>query len=224
MILEVCCGNPESVYAAVEGGASRVELCSRLDLDGLTPSWEDLSALRRAFPALRIHVLIRCRAGDFHYSVPEVDVMAADAARARELGADGLVLGALTAGGGVDLPAMERLMAAAGDLPVTFHRAFDRVKEPFRALEEIIGLGCRRILTSGQAPSAREGTDMLCLLRERAGGRIIILPGGGITPENAAWVASATGCTELHASASVEINGIRTTSPGKVARIISALK
>lgn len=223
MTLEVCCGNLESVKAAVEGGAPRVELCSRLDLDGLTPVWEDLRVARRLFPSLKIHVLIRPREGDFCYSADEVSLMSAHIETALTLGADGLVLGALDEKGDVDKNVMEELLAVARPWApaLTFHRAFDVCRRPFDALETIEGMGFHRILTSGQAPSAQEGTDMLRELQERA--HLIILPGGGINASNARRILELSGCTELHASASTLLpDGRKVTDAKKVAAILAA--
>ena len=217
-LLEVCCGNLDSVHAAVRGGAPRIELCSALELDGLTPAWEDLRSARALYPSLTIHVLIRPRAGDFCYSPAEVQQMAADIRTALSLGADGIVIGCLTPDGDVDLPAMRVLMADARN--VTFHRAFDVCRLPFDALEDIIGLGCRRILTSGQAPTAAEGTDLIRALQERADGRIGLLPGCGVTPRNARRILELSGCTEIHASASHTVNGRKVTSSRTVAAIL----
>ena len=217
-LLEVCCGNLDSVHAAVKGGAPRIELCSALELDGLTPSWEDLRTARALYPHLTIHVLIRPRPGDFCYSPAELQQMAADIRTALSLGADGIVIGCLTPEGDVDIPAMQVLMADARN--VTFHRAFDVCRRPFDALEAIIGLGCRRLLTSGQAPTVAEGTDMVRALRERAAGRIGLLPGCGVTPRNARRILELTGCTEIHASASHTVNGRKVTSSRTVAAIL----
>ena len=248
MTLEVCCGNLESVHAAVAGGATRIELCSALEQDGLTPSWEVLNQVRAYYPSLVIHVLIRSRAGDFCYSPEEVSAMTSQIEDALVFGADGLVLGALTPEGDIDCEAMRTWMSVLDDwqlakgfeaggchssmdahffkglIPrpsVTFHRAFDVCREPFRALEDIIGLGCNRILTSGQAPTALEGAALIRQLRERADGRIGLLPGGGITPSNARAVLEATGCTELHASASTTIDGRKVTSAAIVKAILA---
>jgi len=221
-LLEVCCGSVESVRAAVEGGARRIELCSALEVDGLTPSREDLRTVRALYPDLTVHVLIRPRAGDFCYTEEEVDRMAEAVDEALDEGADGIVTGCLTPKGDVDLAAMRRLVRPG--VPVTFHRAFDACPRPFRALKEAIGLGCSRILTSGQAPTALEGADLIRALRKRARGAILLLPGGGVTPENAARILLATGCAEIHASASEIIDGKKVTSAAKVAAILSAIE
>ena len=251
-LLEVCCGNLESVDAAVAGGARRIELCSALEVDGLTPPVEWIREVRKRYPSLIIHVLVRSRAGDFVYTEEEVETMAAQVEEALEAGADGIVIGCLTAGGDVDVPAMERLVRtvesynlaadlmrsdlchAANDshffpgpskrVSITFHRAFDVCKRPFDALEQIIALGCDRILTSGQGPTVVEGSDMLRELRKRAAGRIIILPGGGVTPRNAGRILAMTGCTEIHASASETLDGKKVTSAAKVAAILNSIE
>lgn len=223
MILEVCCGNLDSVKAAVEGGAQRVELCSRLEVDGLTPLWEDLREARSLYPQLKIHVLIRPREGDFCYSAKEVDKMAADIEIALALGADGLVLGALDEKDDVDQAVIQELLAVAEPWApaLTFHRAFDVCRRPFDALETIEGMGFHRILTSGQAPSAQEGTDMLRELQSRT--QLIILPGGGINASNARRILELSGCSELHASASsLQPDGRKVTEAKKVAAIIAA--
>ena len=224
-LLEVCCGSPESVAAAVAGGARRIELCAHLELDGLTPPMEWVRDAKTRYPDLLVHVLIRPRAGDFVYAAEETDTMVLQIREALEAGADGIVIGALTPAGDVDLALLKRLISVipAGRASVTFHRAFDVCRKPFDALEQIIGLGCDRILTSGQQPTVVEGTDMLRALRQHARGRILILPGGGVTPENAARVLAGTGCVEIHASASETIDGKKITSAAKVAAILQAI-
>ena len=224
-LLEVCCGSPESVAAAVAGGARRIELCAHLELDGLTPPMEWVRDAKTRCPGLLVHVLIRPRAGDFVYAAEETDTMVLQIREALEAGADGIVIGALMPAGDVDLALLKRLISVipAGRASVTFHRAFDVCRKPFDALEQIIGLGCDRILTSGQQPTVVEGTDMLRALRQHARGRILILPGGGVTPENAARVLAGTGCVEIHASASETIDGKKITSAAKVAAILQAI-
>lgn len=198
MILEVCAGDIAGVEAAARGGAARVELCSALDCGGLTPSAGMIAEALRV-PRLRVHVLIRPREGDFVYSRREVDVMLADIAEARRLGAHGVAVGALTAAGAVDVEAMRQVVDAASGMQLTFHRAFDRVADADAAFRQLIELGFHRVLTSGCAPSAYEGIPMLRHLRQSGAGRIKILAGAGINADNAAAVAAVA--DELHASA-----------------------
>lgn len=197
-LLEVCAGSIDSAQAAAEGGAERIELCSGLADGGITPSQGLIAA---AVKLIKTNVLIRPREGDFVYSPAEVEVMAADVARCRQLGCNGVVIGALTPAGDIDLDTCRRLMAEAGEMEVTFHRAFDLCRDPYGALEQLIDLGCRRVLTSGQAPSAMQGAEMLGRLHAQAAGRIIILAGGGVNSANAATLLARTGVSELHASA-----------------------
>ncbi|MBD5244621.1 MAG: copper homeostasis protein CutC [Barnesiella sp.] len=199
-LLEVCAGDLESVRAAAEGGAARVELCSALGEGGVTPS---IGFLRQALlvPGLRVHVLIRPRGGDFLYTPEEVNAMVADIEACREAGAHGVVIGALTPDGDIDLPSCRRMIEAAGEMSVTFHRAFDLCRNPEEALDTIIELGCDRLLTSGQAATALEGTPLLRRLHDRAAGRLVILAGGGVTPDNAADILIGSGTNEVHASA-----------------------
>ena len=199
-LLEVCAGDLESVRAAAEGGAARVELCSALGEGGVTPS---IGFIRQALlvPGLRVHVLIRPRGGDFLYTPEEVNAMVADIEACREAGAHGVVIGALTPDGDIDLPSCRRMIEAAGEMSGTFHRAFDLCRNPEEALDTILELGCDRLLTSGQAATALEGTPLLRRLHDRAAGRLVILAGGGVTPDNAADILIGSGTNEVHASA-----------------------
>lgn len=198
--LEICVGSIESVLAARKGGAERVELCAALEVGGITPS-AGLIAAAREVPDLKLHVLIRPRGGDFLYDAHEARCMEHDIRLCRTLGADGVVIGALTAEGDVDVALCRRLVQAAEGMSITFHRAFDMCREPYRALEEIIGLGCHRLLTSGQAATALEGADIIKQLKTRVAGRLILMPGCGVSSTNAAEILRATGTTEIHASA-----------------------
>ena len=196
--LEVCCGDLQSVRAAIEGGAHRVELCEALELDGLTPSEAMMeSAIGMGIP---VQVLIRVREGDFVYNKDEICKMRNDIRLARKLGAAGVVIGALMPDGSIDEEAIRCLMDEAEGLSVTFHRAFDVCREPEEALEKIISLGCHRLLTSGQAPTAELGIPMLKKLVEQADGRIIIMPGAGVNPQNASRILEETGALEIHGS------------------------
>lgn len=196
--LEICTGDPQGVMAAVEGGADRVELCSGLAEGGLTPS---AAMIQFAASQLPTNVLIRPRAGDFIYSEDELRVMEADIRMAVASGASGIVIGVLTPEGDVDKEACRRLLKDAKGLDNTFHRAFDLATNPFRALEDIISLGFKRVLTSGQAATASEGAELIAKLKEQAAGRILIMAGAGVNPDNAANLLSASGADEIHASA-----------------------
>lgn len=199
-MLEICCGDIESVIAAAKGGADRVELCSALSEGGLTPSIGLIKAAVN-IPGIRVHVLIRPRNGDFLYNDTERDIMISDIEAARKAGAHGVVIGALTPDGDIDIDTCSSLINAADGMDVTFHRAFDVCRNPEEALETIIKLGCTRILTSGQMPSAIEGTAILRRLNELASGRIILLAGAGVSSGNAKDIIIQTGIRELHASA-----------------------
>ena len=200
-LLEVCTGSLASVEAAAEGGAERIELCAALPLDGLTPSLGTIRLVRQRWPQLRIHVLVRPREGDFVYSQAELRAMALDIEAAKPY-ADGFVSGALTLEGDIDMMATEVLVRQSGDKPFTFHRAFDHCRQPLVALEQLIRLGCSRILTSGQQPTALAGIDLLRRLNDVSSGRIIIMPGGGVNAENARLILDQTGCSEIHGSCS----------------------
>ena len=175
--LEICTGDPEGILTAFAAGADRIELCSGLAEGGLTPS---IAAVRFASGLKQgtVNVLIRPRAGDFVYTPAEVRIMTDDIRAAMEAGASGIAVGALTPDGRVDEEACRDFIAAAGpNADSTFHRAFDVTRDPYEALETIIGLGFRRILTSGQAASALEGAELIARLRRQAAGRIEIMAG-----------------------------------------------
>ena len=197
---EICANSVASCIAAQEGGADRVELCSGIPEGGTTPSFGMIRKARASID-IGLNVIIRPRGGDFLYSEDELEEMSHDIGIAEELGADGLVIGCLTKEGNIDKKAMSILMEAAGNLPVTFHRAFDHSADPLKALEDIIELGCARILTSGCRPTALEGADLLAQLVEKAGDRIIIMPGCGVNEDNIAEIARLSGAREFHFSA-----------------------
>ena len=197
---EICANSVASCIAAQEGGANRVELCAGIPEGGTTPSYGMIRNARENI-SIALNVIIRPRGGDFLYSESEIKEMIYDIQAAKELGADGLVFGCLKPDGTVDMAAMSRLMEAAGDTPVTFHRAFDHTNDPFKALEDIISLGCARILTSGCRPAALEGADLLSRLVEKAGERIIIMPGCGVRENNIAEIARLSSAREFHFSA-----------------------
>lgn len=223
---EVCCPSLEAVAGAVAAGAGRIELCERLEVGGVTPSESLIKDALAVAGVVPVNVLVRPREGDFVYSEEEAAQMLESIELCRALGASGVVIGALRSDGSVDMSLMCRLLAAArpvaarpaaaaasatavvdpagpGDLrplSVTFHRAFDECRDPFAALEDIIILGIDRLLTSGHCANAWEGRFILKELVERAAGRIVIMPGCGITPANLDEIAAITAATEFHGS------------------------
>ena len=203
-MLEICIDGVASAKAAAAGGADRVELCANLPEGGTTPSAGMIREARAAFRG-GLMIIIRPRGYDFLYSEDEMAVMLHDIRLARELGADGVVIGCLTDEGRVDRERSARLLDAAGKLDVTFHRAFDMARDLPEALEDIASLGIRRVLTSGGAPDVPSGRSVIQDLVKRAGGRISIMPGGGVTEANLGEVVRATGVREVHLSARGEV-------------------
>lgn len=198
--IEICAGSIESAIAANKGGADRIELCSALSEGGITPSAGNIEYVcdNLNIPAF---ILIRPRTGDFHYSRADYEAMKKDILFAKRNGAKGIVTGMLNTDGTIDTCRMKDLIEMASPMQVTFHRAFDMTRNPVEALEEIINLGCHRILTAGQANNAIEGADLLAELVEIAGQRIIIMPGSGINLSNFSNLAEKTKATEFHLSA-----------------------
>ena len=192
--------SPAGAFAAERGGADRVELCDNLLEGGTTPSAGCIKVTRRGLK-IGLQVIIRPRGGDFLYTADELEVMREDIRIAKDLGADGLALGCLTSEGDVDRDRMRELITLARPLNVTFHRAFDLCRDPRQALEDLIALGADRVLTSGQEATCVEGLDLIAELQKQTAGRIIVMPGGGITPRNVKRIVSGTGVSEVHLSA-----------------------
>lgn len=213
--LEICANSVLSAVTAQEGGADRVELCQNLDVGGTTPSLGQVW-LARAGLSIGLHVLIRPRGGDFLYSDLEFLEMKSDIMFCREAKCDGVVIGILLADGRVDTVRMAELIELARPMQVTFHRAFDRCRDPFEALEAIIGLGCDRLLTSGMRNSAEDGSETIVKLVKQANGRIEVMPGSGINEKNIAQIAAATGARSFHTSAKVEVGSAMDYDGGEV--------
>ena len=199
-LIEVCCASVADAVEAARGGAGRVELNSALFLGGLTPSLGTLVEAKQCVD-IPVLVMIRPRSGGFCYTDTEMAVMLRDAQLAIEHGADGLVFGVLHENGTIDRKRCAQLMQCCAEKPAVFHRAFDVVPDPFTALDELVGLGFKRILTSGQARSVPEGLDLIKELVVRAGKRIEILPGAGIRAHNVRTIVEQTGVNQVHLSA-----------------------
>lgn len=201
-ILEICCFNFESALNAQLAGADRIELCDNIHEGGTTPSYGLISLLRDKLQ-IDINVIIRPRGGDFNYSDDEYSVMTEDILKAKGLGVNGIVSGILTKNRKIDIERTIDLVEIADPLPVTFHRAFDMCKDPFVSLEDIIKTGAKRLLTSGMKHTAFEGKELIKQLVQKAGDKIIIMPGSGINPGNIKEIAEMTGSTEFHSSAKI---------------------
>jgi copper homeostasis protein len=224
LAFEVCVVSVAGVRAALDAGADRVELCASLEVGGITPSiglierTVAITAVRR----LAVHVLVRPRGGDFVYSGDEEDVMSRDIRALKAAGADGVVVGALTAAGTVDVPLTRRLIALARPLSVTFHRAFDETDDPVAAFDDVLALGADRLLTSGGAPTALEGAELIETLVERSAKRIEVMAGSGVTERTAAEIRRRTGVRELHFSARASAPDLPLAE--RVARIMAAAR
>ncbi|HEY1009211.1 MAG: copper homeostasis protein CutC [Daejeonella sp.] len=198
--LEICAGSLASVSAAADGGADRIELCDNLSEGGTTPSYGMIKTCISLFN-IPVFPIIRPRGGDFVYSRNEFEVMKQDVACCAESGCPGVVFGILKADGSIDTERCEELMALAGTMQVTFHRAFDRCNDLLQGLEDVIDLGFSRILTSGGEASAEDGIPLLAKLIKKARKRIIIMPGSGITTANLPRIIEETGAIEFHSTA-----------------------
>ncbi len=195
--LEICTGSTESALISQKAAADRVELCDNLFEGGTTPSYGSIKLARKNLK-IGLQVIIRPRGGDFCYSDLEFEIMKEDIKFAKEIGVDGVVIGILNPDGTVDKKRSAELIELARPMNVTFHRAFDMTRDPFEALEDIISIGADRILTSGQEKSAIEGMFLIKDLIEKAGDRIIIMPGAGLTLNNMDRFLEYTGAKEIH--------------------------
>lgn len=197
-VIEICLENAQSVLSAQNGGADRVELCSDLFEGGLTPTLGTFRTARKMADKIKINVMIRPRGGDFCYSDSEFQVMKEDLHIFKEEGADGLVFGILNSNGTIDAERTAQLIELAGSVPVTFHRAFDMTRDGFESLETLIQLKASRVLTSGLEPTVAEGARLLKDLVQKAGDRIIVMPGCGLNERNFKDLSSYIGAKEYH--------------------------
>lgn len=197
--VEIIAFTIEACSVIAEAGANRIELCANPAEGGTTPSYGMIKSAREA-AGISLFPIIRPRGGDFLYSDAEFRIIEEDVKLCKQLGCDGVVLGLLHKDGSIDVKRTARLVEIAYPMEVTFHRAFDHCRDPFEALEQLIKIGCNRILTSGQKPLATEGAALLAELVEKAADRIIIMPGSGVRPDNIAALAQKTGAVEFHSS------------------------
>jgi copper homeostasis protein len=198
--LEICCYNLDSALIAADAGADRVELCADPAAGGTTPGIGLIKTVRKKI-SIELFPIIRIRGGDFLFSEEELDVMLHEVHACKGAGCDGVVIGMLLPDGRVDKINASRLVEKAYPMEVCFHRAFDWTRNPFEALEDIIEIGCERILTSGQQPKAIMGTALIKDLILRADGRIQVMPGSGIRADNISDLKNETGATQFHSSA-----------------------
>ena len=221
--LEIIGFTIEGCVIAQEAGAHRIELCDNPGEGGTTPSYGFIRSAREKLQ-IELYPIIRPRGGDFLYSSDEFEIMKSDIKICKDLGCDGVVIGMLTKENKVDKKSCSALVELAYPLGVTFHRAFDRTTDAFEAMEDIIDIGCERILTSGQKPAAAEGAGLIKQLVEKANDRIIIMPGSGVTPENITTIANATGATEFHSSARIQTENKISVNKAAVQNMLEQLK
>lgn len=243
-VVEICANSVESALAAQQGGADRVELCDNLYEGGTTPSMGAIHLAREKL-CIGLNVLLRPRGGDFLYSDDEMEIMIHDIGWMKSQGVDGVVLGALSAEGSVDVSRTRHLVEAATPMSVTFHRAIDMVRDPVQALEDVIACGVDRVLTSGRAPTAMEGAEQIRSWVIQGGDRIRIMAGSGVKDTNVAELVTRTGVKEVHLSGqhsipsamtwrneSIRMGGVkgipeyerRVTNPETVRRVIEQLQ
>jgi copper homeostasis protein len=198
-VIEIATTDFASTKAAVTGGADRIELCTALSEGGLTPSMGLIKQCRNLF-TIALFPILRPRSGDFLYTKEEFEIIKQDAHYCKNVGCDGIVVGFLNEDGTVNKESTAAIVDLVYPLEVTFHRAFDRCCDPFEGLEAVIEAGCQRLLTSGQQPTAPEGSDLLQQLVTKAADRIVIMPGSGVRAENIKELAEKTGAVEFHSS------------------------
>lgn len=204
MILEVCVDSIGSMLTAKEAGADRIELCSALNIGGITPSVGFMEQAK-GIDGLEVFVMIRPRSGDFLYDTHEFQVMKSDIEVVKKMGFDGIVTGILKSDGLIDIVRMNELVEHAKPLKVVMHRAFDHAKNAKEYVPELIEMGICRILTSGQKANALEGVEYIGQLQEAYGDKITIMPGAGVNGDNIEHIMSVTKCTNYHLSGKVDV-------------------
>ncbi|MDM8158301.1 copper homeostasis protein CutC [Labilibaculum sp. K2S] len=205
-LLEICCYSVQSAIIAEQSGADRIELCAGVHEGGTTPSASCIKMTKESV-SIPVHVIIRPRGADFCYSAIEFECMKLDVIHCKEIGVNGVVSGVLLSDGSIDVERTKELIDLAKPMNFTFHRAFDMVKDHFKALEQLIEMGTNRILTSGGEQTAVMGKYLLKDLIVKASGRIVIMPGSGINHENILSLKNYTGAKEFHCSAKSLVRG-----------------
>jgi copper homeostasis protein len=200
--LELIAFTIQSCIDAQAAGADRIELCDNPGEGGTTPSYGFIKTARQKL-SVDLFPIIRPRGGDFLYNADEFEMMKADIKLCKEIGCNGVIFGILSADGNIDKKRNSQLVDIAYPLGVTFHRAFDRTNDLLKAMEDVIDIGCERILTSGGVPNALEGADNIAALVNQASDRIIIMPGSGVRSQNLRELMKKTGATEFHSSARI---------------------
>lgn len=220
--LEIIGFTIDGCIAAQNAGADRIELCDNPSDGGTTASYGFIKVAREKLH-IQLFPIIRPRGGDFFHSDDEFEIMKIDVKLCKDLGCDGVVIGMLTKENKVDKKRCSTLVELAYPLGVTFHRAFDRTADPFEALEDIIEIGCERILTSGQKANALEGADFIKQIIEKADDRIIIMPGSGVRSDNILKIAETTGATEFHSSARKQLENKISVDEEEVRKMLTSL-
>lgn len=232
LIVECCANSVQSAINGQAGGAERVELCANLEQGGTTPSAASICLAREALE-IDLYVLIRPRTGNFVYSELELEEILEDIAFCKEIGCDGVVIGALDKEGRVHKKQLQKMVEVAGKMGVTFHRAFDVAADAKQALETIVECGCDRLLTSGQAPKATGGIKILKQLVDQADNRIEIMVGSGVNANNCLSFYPI-GIRQFHLSGTESIvqekddfgfgANILQTNPQKIQEVVDALE
>ena len=199
MVIEICCSSINSVKNAMNYGANRIELCQDLTNDGITPSKALLNSAIK-ISTLPINVLIRPRIGDFFYDSEEIKLIEDEVKNIKSLPINGIVIGVLNRKNDLPINILKKLVEMIKPLNITFHRAFDLLKNPIESMNKLSEIGFDRILTSGQSDTAEKGLKMLLELKQKANGKISIMPGGGIN-ENNCHIFLKNGFNEIHLSA-----------------------
>lgn len=215
LLIETAAFTPNGAITAAKNGANRIELCSGFAEGGLSPSIGTVTLVRENIE-IPIHVLIRPRIGDFVYDRNELSAIEKEIRFYKDLGINGVVIGVLTADGKIDIKALKHLVEVAYPMSVTFHRAFDQLTDPFGELQKLIDCGVHRVLTSGGKPTVMEGIETIQSLVEKAKNQIIILPGGGISPDNAKQIIETLGVKEVHLSGKVKVKSEMANKSTKV--------